>query len=184
MIYSKLRFNPLSMDSVLLRCCVSGGRGATGRPRHHRHHLWSRSAAGRASAAPPATPPPAEFHCRHPGMGGCVARRPQQPSRALLQVLTRVTGVGVPVVPTLLQHFSRAGLGRLQLNVRALPWAGWEEDGRKQDNSLFSGWIHPTFPSTHQDWGVAPLQNMCNIGPGTCRIAGAGARYPCSRCQR
>ena len=76
-----------------------------------------------------------------------------------------LVSVSPPLVPTLLQHFSRAGLGRLQLNVRALPWAGWEEDGRKQDNSLFSGWIHPTFPSTHQDWGVDPRQNMCNIGP-------------------
>ena len=111
----------------------------------------------RATAAPPATPPPAEFHCRHPVKGGCVARRPEQPSRVLLQVLTRVTGVGVPVVPTLLQHFTRAGQTAAQCQGPALGWAGWEEDGRQQDNSLFSGWIHPTFPSTHQNWGVAPL---------------------------
>ena len=119
MLYSKLRFNPLSVDSVLPRCCVSGCRGATGRPRHHRHHLWSRSAAGRATAAPPATPPPAEFHCRHPVMGGCVARTPQPSQYVLLQVLTRVTGVH-----TLLQHCTRAGQTAAQCQGPALGWAG------------------------------------------------------------
>ena len=125
----------------------------------------------------PAPPPPPPFmvsvrrwprHCRATRHAATsrVSLPPPGDGRLRGENITTITACiaagfdPCPRVPTLLQHFTRAGQTAAQCQGPALGWAGWEEDGRQQDNSLFSGWIHPTFPSTHQNWGVAPCVTL------------------------